>query len=84
MESRLLQSKITRVKTAHARRRAEEQNKSVMSKHFIRKIGEILNLISLNEPNYEDLKAQLTTKVRMKKINVLYLKDDRAQLHSSI
>ena len=84
MESRLLLSKITRVKTAHARRRVEEQNKGVMSKHFIKKIGEILNLIRLNEPNYEDLKAQLTTKVRMKKINVLYLKDDRAQLHSSI
>ena len=84
-ESRLLQSRKKQVRVSHhPKKHQETEEKPQLSKRFIAKVSELLEMLRRNEVNYEDLKASLTTRVWMKKINIHYLKEDRAKLHSLV
>ena len=55
-----------------------------IDRRFMSSLEELILLLMKKEENFDEIKTEQTTKIRLKKIQKCYLKEDRVKMHEMI
>jgi hypothetical protein len=86
LENKLLQSQVAQQPKKPPPERASgfEGGNAKVDRKFMATLEELIQLLMRKEEGFEEMKAEQTTKVRLRKVQKGYLKEERVKMHEMI